>query len=53
MYEVLTKEILQTKNPKDLSLKTYQVIVDFKIDEYSSVSQEFFSFSQRRLTTYL
>jgi epoxyqueuosine reductase len=35
--EEQTKEILQTKNPHDLSLKTYQMIHDYEIDEYYNV----------------
>lgn len=38
-----TKEILQTKNPIDLSSKTYQTIYDYEINEYYNVFHRNFS----------
>jgi hypothetical protein len=41
--EEQTKEILQTKNLHDLSLKTYQMIFDYEINEYYNVFHRNFS----------
>lgn len=41
--EEQTKEILQTKNLHDLSLKTYQMIYDYEINEYYNLFHRNFS----------